>query len=287
MSTQSLCCIALIVLTPLAQSCKKNENRTASAAYAQVPPSAKAFKTLVYRTLDNRSSITLISPEELELRAQDGAIYLCKYTKTAEGIRGVSTIFGTQQVLYFRAGDGGLIDGQGTQFFDVDSYNVKQKEIEVAKKSAEERQRKTNQLVAEATQAGHPILTATAFEMISNPGDPNVCESYELSDNYLKIKFTSGREASILVGSIRDMTPVMQQMDLQKPNNRTHYRFVPTILVSYNGGFGGERCWLPFPSVRDLHSFMNRLDQTASMWYREHRHLLTSLWDRLHYVYVR
>lgn len=80
------------------------------------PVLPKPFKGQVYRSLDDRLVITLVSPEELELQT-NGTNLICKYTTQDDSLRVVANIMGTTQALYYRITDGGLQGNDGSVLY--------------------------------------------------------------------------------------------------------------------------------------------------------------------------
>ena len=93
---------------------QKPPSTTASSSGSQHQPAIQAepFHGEVYRSLDGRNVLTLISKDECEL-AEGQTILLCKYTKQNDALRIVTTALGTSQVVYFRITDLGLQDNNG------------------------------------------------------------------------------------------------------------------------------------------------------------------------------
>src|SRR5258706_303451 len=97
--TRSTLLVAVICLL----SCDRTPKTQTTTDYSgKSHTEAQPFKGEIYRTHDNISSITLISPEELEFRA-NGTTFLCKYSRQPDGLRVILTALGSQQVLYFRS----------------------------------------------------------------------------------------------------------------------------------------------------------------------------------------
>ncbi len=103
-----------------------------------------------YRTRDGRSSITLVSGNELEYRVHDGTIYLYKYSIGEGSIRAVQTILGTQQILYFHRVPEGLRSGDGTLYLSPAALAEAERKEALARQAqekarAEEQRRRAEQ----------------------------------------------------------------------------------------------------------------------------------------------
>jgi hypothetical protein len=91
----------------------------------QPPPviQAEPFHGQVYKTLNGRIVLTLISKDECEL-TEHGTTYLCKYTKQTGALRVIVTALGTSQVVYLRYTDQGLQDNDGDVLLSPDKYEA-------------------------------------------------------------------------------------------------------------------------------------------------------------------
>lgn len=74
---------------------------------SQTPIQAEPFHGQVYKSLNGRNVLTLISKDECEL-SLEGTTLLCKYTKPNDTLRVVTTASGTSQIIYFRFTSQGL-----------------------------------------------------------------------------------------------------------------------------------------------------------------------------------
>lgn len=131
---------ALAALVGLS-GCKKPQNQTAESS-VQPGVEAKAFHGEIYRSMDGQQTLTVISPDELELR-EGGTTLLCKYTKQTDALRVIMTEFGTNQVLYFRFMEYGLQDAKGNILLSPLSYAtaLEQQHVE-QQRAAEEMKRR-------------------------------------------------------------------------------------------------------------------------------------------------
>lgn len=112
---KSLLCICLIFLLQPA-SCSKESGANQEAEQRVNPVQPKPFKGQVYRAIDDRLVITLVSPDELELQT-GGANLICKYTIQDDALRVVANIRGAAQALYYRITDEGLLDNDGSVLY--------------------------------------------------------------------------------------------------------------------------------------------------------------------------
>jgi len=112
---------SLFVLT-LAAGCDRSPRVTTTEDVDHAQRiEARAFQGEVYRSADGQNALTLISPDELELR-EGNTTLLCKYSKQAEALRVVVTALGTNQVIYFRFTNYGLQDNQGKVLLSPANY---------------------------------------------------------------------------------------------------------------------------------------------------------------------
>lgn len=109
-------CLLLLPLF-LVFACKQ-EPKIASADRAGGPLEAVAFNGEIYRTRNGNSTINLISRDELEYTT-NGTTLLCKYSEQNDALRVITTMLGTQQVLYFRRVKGGLQSNDGVLYLNA------------------------------------------------------------------------------------------------------------------------------------------------------------------------
>lgn len=108
-------CICLIFLLQLV-SCSKAPETNQEAEQRGKPVQPKPFKGQVYRAIDDRLVITLVSPDELELQT-NGANLICKYTIQDDSLRVVANIMGAAQALYYRITNEGLLGNDGSVLY--------------------------------------------------------------------------------------------------------------------------------------------------------------------------
>jgi hypothetical protein len=178
--------VILATLSFLAAGCDKtpkssvtNSSQPPAAAQqppiaAQQPPSpiqAEPFHGQVYKSLNGRTVLTLVSRDECEI-AEGGTTLLCKYTKQDDKLRIVTTALGTSQVLYFRFTDQGLDDNKGNVLLSPDKYAAalevvrQQQEAALAKQREEEAKRQAEQHKQEViakSEAATPTIATIAF----------------------------------------------------------------------------------------------------------------------------
>lgn len=118
----------LATLAILTAGCGKspNTNSNASQPAQPTPPpiQAEPFHGQVYKSLNGRTTLTLVSKDECEL-SEGGTILLCKYTKPNDTLRVVTTALGTSQVIYFRFTAQGLVDNNGNVLFSPEGLTAK------------------------------------------------------------------------------------------------------------------------------------------------------------------
>jgi hypothetical protein len=125
-------CTILVTLALLTGGCDKSSTSTATnnsgsqapPAAQQAPPpiQAEPFHGQVYKSLNGRTVLTLVSKDECEI-AEGGTTLLCKYAKQDGKLRVVTTTLGTSTVLYFRFTDQGLDDNKGNVLLSPESYS--------------------------------------------------------------------------------------------------------------------------------------------------------------------
>jgi hypothetical protein len=121
-----------------------------NSASPQPPPvQAEPFHNQVYKSLDGRKMLTLISKDECEYTEGRDTV-LGKYTKQTDSLRVVLTVMGTSQVVYFRFTDQGLQDNNGNVLLSPENYaaaieQIRQAKIEEMKKQKEAAQKQLDE----------------------------------------------------------------------------------------------------------------------------------------------
>jgi hypothetical protein len=98
-----------------------------SATSAKPAKKRIAFTGTAYSSIDGRTTITIISSDELET-ATDGANLVAKYTRQGDLIRAVTTTFGTTQAIYYRLTAEGLQDAEGRMFYNTSALIAARKQ---------------------------------------------------------------------------------------------------------------------------------------------------------------
>ena len=106
--------VTLIVAMLLASCDRSPKSVTTTDDTGKTHTEAPAFKGQAYHTVSGKSSIVLISADELEFRVPHGDTFLCKYTDTPDALRIVMTTLGTPQVRYLKHTAAGLQEEDGT-----------------------------------------------------------------------------------------------------------------------------------------------------------------------------
>ena len=132
---------------------KSSTQTTANNRDSQSPPpiQAEPFHGQVYKSLNGRTVLTLISKDECEL-AQGGTTLLCKYSKPNDTLRIVKTALGTSQVVYYRITSQGLEGNDGNVLLSPEGYASAVAQLEQQQRANEmkqERERLENQRVEE------------------------------------------------------------------------------------------------------------------------------------------
>lgn len=112
--------VLLLAFAMVVAACKKPSSRSTDI---REPVEAEAFHGEVYRSLDGRTALTLISRDECELR-DSGRTILCKYTRQADALRVVATVLGTNEVVYYRLVEQGIQDNSGSVLFSPARYTA-------------------------------------------------------------------------------------------------------------------------------------------------------------------
>jgi hypothetical protein len=171
----------LAALSFLTTGCNKQAAPppTPSNAVAQSPPSIQAepFHGQVYKSIDSRTVLTLVSKDECELN-QGGTILLCKYTKPNDTLRVVATALGTSQVLYYRFTDQGLQDNAGNVLFSPEGYTAAIARLESQRKAKQIEEQRVARVAVESKIASKtnatfavrerpsPVLSGTGGDVI-------------------------------------------------------------------------------------------------------------------------
>lgn len=113
---------------PVANTKQQESTPTATPPHTTQPLGPKPFQNKLYRTLDDKTVITVISDDELEIRER-GENFLCKYSVAENRLRVVMTVLGTQRVLYFETIETGLRAEDGTLFYNLTAYQAAKKEL--------------------------------------------------------------------------------------------------------------------------------------------------------------
>ena len=132
----------IFAIAALSAGCNKSPTITTdSNAHVQAEP----FHGEIYRSVDGRTVLTLISRDECELR-EGGTTLLCKYTKQADALRVVATAMGTNQVLYYRFTDQGIQDNNGSVLLSPDRYKAATEQIRLAREREEQAQQQAERM---------------------------------------------------------------------------------------------------------------------------------------------
>jgi hypothetical protein len=103
----------LLALWFFSAGCERSQTATNSRdVQAVLKTQAQPFHGQIYKALDGKIVLTLISKDECELSEGEKTL-LCKYTKQDEKLRIVITALGTTQVVYYRITSQGLQDNEG------------------------------------------------------------------------------------------------------------------------------------------------------------------------------
>lgn len=140
----------LVALGFLTGGCNKSPTSPiANNTDSPRPPAIQAepFQGQVYKSLNGKTVLTLVSKDECEL-AERGTTLLCRYTKPNNTLRIVTTALGTSQVIYFRFTDQGLEDSNGDVLLSPEKYTAAIKMLNQRQRE-EEKQELEKQRVAE------------------------------------------------------------------------------------------------------------------------------------------
>lgn len=128
----------------LTGGCDKSPTTNNRDSQPPPPIQAEPFHGQVYKSLNGRIVLTLISKDECELNT-GGTTLLCKYTKPNNTLRIVATALGTSQVIYYRFTNQGLEDNDGNILLSPEGYAATIAQLE-RKQHEEEKERERKQL---------------------------------------------------------------------------------------------------------------------------------------------
>jgi hypothetical protein len=139
----------------------------------------------VYKTIDQKQVITIVSSDKLELYTSNiNTNLICEYYVQGNRLRVVATILGTQQALYYDVTDQGLVDKEGTILFSPQHYAKTIEAIRLSqKRQGEERQR-----IAEVVKKSKEKTT--------------IIEKFELSPR----RYSSGNTTEPIRATITDVS---------------------------------------------------------------------------------
>jgi hypothetical protein len=190
MDTQALA--VFVALAFLTGGCGKSP--AASNRDGQPPPQIQAepFHGQVYRAIDGKTVLTLISKDECEL-AGEGRTLLCKYTKQNDTLRIIVTALGTSQVIYFAFTDQGLRDNDGNVLLSPKNYEAAMEQArlarerqENARREEERRQRQIDEQKRAEAEALHRKSLTMRDEMMAD------VRSFFTSGSVLKASYAAG-----------------------------------------------------------------------------------------------
>jgi hypothetical protein len=183
--------------SPTTKTVNSNDSQPTPA-----PIQAEAFHGQVYKSLNGRTVLTLISKDECELSEQ-GTILLCKYTKQDDKLRVVTTALGTSQVLYYRFTNQGLQDNNGNVLFSPEVYLELQRQAEIARRAKQEakeaEERRLDAMRAESKKESSTIKTNQLAGSNLNGGP---WTKVTITDVSVKFESAQGEVASCWYGDI-------------------------------------------------------------------------------------
>jgi len=174
--------IGILLLVAITfSSCKGPQGVGSTQPQGSQANQASAFNGEVYRSQDGSVTITMTSPDELEL-AQSGVNLICKYTRQANAIRVVETVMGTSQAVYYQVIPEGIQGPDGRILYSPSALQKVLAAAELAKRQAEERDReqaeeqvREQQMLAERLQESH-----TPKAVIFNSAEPGVLNLFPM-----------------------------------------------------------------------------------------------------------
>lgn len=171
--------LSLAVIISFVAGCDKAPNTETSRAGDPKPQvKAEPFHGEVYRPLRGDTVLTLVSPDECELR-QGQRTLLCKYTKQPDALRVVITALGTTEVIYYKFTDQGLQSENGDVLFST--------------KIRAERIAKINALIAESQKKTEPIFK---FKLRSRDFEARVIGEAEVTSNGMSFNAAIGQDST-------------------------------------------------------------------------------------------
>lgn len=142
---------------------------------APAPIQAEPFHGQVYKSLNGRTTLTLVSKDECEL-SEGGTILLCKYTKPNDTLRVVTTALGTSQVIYFRFTDQGLEDNSGNVLFSPEKYAAAIEQLQRQQREQQREQQEKQRIAQAMTDSKRKTQTISTFSL-SRRAIPNTWPS--------------------------------------------------------------------------------------------------------------
>ena len=220
----------------------------------------KAFKGQVYRTIDGRAAITMVSADELEL-AEGGVNLICKYSKQDEVVRTVVNTLGTTQAVYYRITPEGLQDREGRVFYSPDRLAVAVQEAALASARKAEQEQRRAQQEEETRRRGEALTPQSKQPSITIAEIPAFSRWY--ANSAMKVTLTDvnvvlgsstlwfGGIAAIKVGPYQQGTDAPWKVD-----------------VGYGepggGGYSGNEVY--FADEATLNRFQTSLDTAIRAW---------------------
>lgn len=176
------------------------------------PAKAPEPKNQTYRMIGNRSVISLVSSDELEIR-EGGQNIVCKYSKQDGKLRVVVSALGTTTAKYFNMTPQGLVDETGGTYYEPATYEKVMAQIELNSKFLKAVESNDSNGINDLVQKGASL------------------ETYDARGTALTIAILGG-----LTNSVNALL-----MNGANPNARTPDGSTPLMLaVDHRGGWGEE-----------------------------------------------
>jgi len=256
--------IAGAVICLVGAGCTKAQNSS--------PAQAIPFNGQIYRTLNDQQAITLISPDQLELREQ-GDNFVCSYTKQDDTLRVVATIMGTTQAFYYKIVPKGLQGSDGTILYSPDEREKVIETIQAFHERVLEQRRQEEQQIAELTEESkHSTKEIESFPFSKYIYQGTTCGTgiAKITDTSLIISFNSPDGT---VGNTP--APIDLWFGLFIGITRSHHNFGdgwPCRFFAYGlDQFGGTNYNLFFDSESDMQSFANTLANAVQAFKAKYR----------------
>ncbi len=254
--------IAFALLLTLV-SCNKQPS-TDSSGSPSAPAQAKPFKGEIYRTADDQQIITLVSPDELELRV-GGTNLICKYTKQDDTLRVVANIVGTTQALYYRITPQGLQSNDGTILLAPQQHAQMIDAMRLARQREEEERQRIADEVAQARQDTPDVATFSLIPIDMLGSHSSSPDQITITGNAIKLRYPKGQPTE--VGHFADFH-TLRAIKL--------FENKPSFYIGW-GGLGGTGNFLACATNTDVERVRGTLVKAFGEWSQKFPHAVPKI----------